>query len=169
MLSSEIRGILDSGSLASLSVSDNDLKSEGLSAIAEVLTQTSLTQLNLAGNKLTHNAGSTAIDMSGIIKFAGVLADAKGALSKLTWSGERWQDRNDGCKIKDAPPVTLDTAMTEADFSNKHLGVSGVIILAAVLRCKTFRDSGSLVSLNLAGNRIGFEGAQHVAEVLPKW
>jgi hypothetical protein len=54
--------------------------------------------------------------------------------------------------MRDAPPVTLDTAMTEADFSNKNLGVSGAIILAAVLRCKTFRDRGSLSKLDLSGN-----------------
>jgi hypothetical protein len=41
--------------------------------------------------------------------------------------------------------------MTEADFSNKHLGVSGAIILAAVLRCKTFLDSGALSKLTFCG------------------
>ena len=30
-------------------------------------------------------------------------------------------------------------------------------------------DSGSLVSLNLAQNELGVEGAKHVAEVLLKW
>jgi hypothetical protein len=30
-------------------------------------------------------------------------------------------------------------------------------------------DSASLVSLNLAGNDLRAQGAQHVAEVLPKW
>jgi hypothetical protein len=73
-----------------------------------------------------------------------------GALCKLTWSGDRYYD--DGWK--DTPPVTLDTAMTEADFSNKHLGASGAIILAAVLRCKTFRGSGALSKLDISGNQI---------------
>jgi hypothetical protein len=49
--------------------------------------------------------------------------------------------------MKDPPAVTLDSAMTEADFSNKHLGVSGAIILAAVLGCKSLLDSGSLSKL----------------------
>jgi hypothetical protein len=31
------------------------------------------------------------------------------------------------------------------------------------------RDSGSLVSLNLANNCLEAEGAKHIAKVLPKW
>ena len=30
-------------------------------------------------------------------------------------------------------------------------------------------DSGALVSLNLANNNLGVEGAQHLAKVLPRW
>ena len=114
------------------------------------------------------------VDMSGVIKFTEDMKEM-GALCKLTWSGDQYILMDGEYGWKDAPPVTLDTAMTEADFSNKHLGVSGAIILAAVLGCKTFRDSGSLVSLNLAQNGItysdisGVDGAKHVAEMLPKW
>ena len=36
-------------------------------------------------------------------------------------------------KWKDAPPVTIEASMTEADFSGKHLGTSGAIMLAAFL------------------------------------
>jgi hypothetical protein len=91
------------------------------------------------------------------------LFEAKGSLSKLTWLGEQYFEATYSIHMKDPPAVTLDTAMTEADFSNKHLGVSGASILAAVLGCKTFRDKGSLVSLNLANNKLGVEGAKHVA------
>ena len=42
---------------------------------------------------------------------------------KFTFSG-------DG---EDAPPVTLETDMTEVDISNKHLGASGAIMAAAFL------------------------------------
>jgi Ran GTPase-activating protein (RanGAP) involved in mRNA processing and transport len=41
---------------------------------------------------------------------------------------------------------------------------SGMSILA-----NASQDMGSLVSLNLAENELGVEGARHVAEVLPKW
>ena len=90
-----------------------------------------------------------------------------GALAKLTWSGEQYRDFN--YKLQDAPPVTLDMDMKEADFSNKHLGVSGAIILAAFIKRKFFQDNGALVSLNLANNNLNAEGAQHLAKVLPRW
>ena len=91
-----------------------------------------------------------------------------GALAKLTWSGEQYWD-DDEEDVKDAPPVTLDMDMKEADFSNKHLGVSGAIILAAFIKRKFFQDNGALASLNLANNNLGAEGAQHLAKVLPTW
>ncbi len=50
-------------------------------------------------------------------------------MTKLTISGDRYYD--DG--RKDAPPVTIEASMTEADFSGKHLGASGAIILAAFI------------------------------------
>ena len=52
-----------------------------------------------------------------------------GALVKFTISGEQYYD--DG--FKDAPPVIIEASMTKADFSGKHLGASGAIMLAAFL------------------------------------
>ena len=66
-------------------------------------------------------------------------------------------------------PVTIDTTMTEADFSGKHLSATGAQILAAFMSTELFEARGSLVFLNLAKNKLGVEGAKHVAEVLPKW
>jgi hypothetical protein len=46
-----------------------------------------------------------------------------GAISKFIFSGdESW-----------STPVTMETTMTEADFSNKTLGVSGGMLVAAFL------------------------------------
>ena len=57
-------------------------------------------------------------------------------MTKLTISGDRYyDDYDDGWK--DAPPVTIEASMTEADFSGKHLGPPGAIMLAAFLpKCK---------------------------------
>ena len=77
-----------------------------------------------------------------------------GALAKLTWSGEKWIDSNDGYKEKDAQAVTLDMNSKEADFSNKHLGVSGAIILAAFIKRKSFQDNGALSKLDITQNSI---------------
>jgi hypothetical protein len=81
--------------------------------------------------------------------------------------------------------VTVEVGMTEADFSGANLGLSGAMILSAWLEHKVqptrisccfglinallLQDMGSLVSLSLANNNLGVEGAKHVAEVLPKW
>ena len=50
---------------------------------------------------------------------------------KFTFSGDEYYNEDD--EDKDAPPVTLETDMTEVDISNKHLGASGAIIAAAFL------------------------------------
>ena len=61
-----------------------------------------------------------------------VLADelpAKGALVKFTFSGM--------VDCIEGPPVTIETSMTEADFSKKLLGASGTTMLAAFLpKCR---------------------------------
>ena len=48
---------------------------------------------------------------------------------KFTISGDPYLD--DGWK--DAPAVSMEASMTEADLSRKHLGTSGAIMLAAFL------------------------------------
>ena len=79
---------------------------------------------------------------------------ANGTLSKLTWSGDMHQDVHDGYEWKDAPSVALDITMTNADFSNKHLGVSGAMILAAFISRKSFQDNGAMSKLDLGDNDI---------------
>ena len=52
------------------------------------------------------------------------------AMAKLTISGEQYWE---GGSWKDALAVTIEASMTEADFSRKHLGTSGAIMLAAFI------------------------------------
>jgi hypothetical protein len=47
----------------------------------------------------------------------------KGAISQFAFSGDRG----------DSKPVTMETSMVEADFSQKGLGVSGAILVGAFL------------------------------------
>ena len=51
-------------------------------------------------------------------------------MTKLTISGDQYQE---DYRTKDAPPVTIEASMTNADFSGKRLGTSGAILLAAFL------------------------------------
>ena len=55
--------------------------------------------------------------------------------------------------------------MTEADFSNKHLGESGARILAAWISSTKFKDSGALVSLNICANKIGSEQEANIRHI----
>ena len=101
--------------------------SEGLIAIAEVLNTTAITDLNIAGNNIAYNSEYDKSE-DGINKLAAVLED-NGALSKMTFTGN-------GDGGDDGDPVTVETGMTEADFSNKKLGPAGAIILAAWIEHK---------------------------------
>ena len=49
---------------------------------------------------------------------------------KFTFSGDAYSENY---RDHDAPPVTLETDMTEVNIRNKHLGVSGAIMAAAFL------------------------------------
>jgi hypothetical protein len=83
-----------------------------------------------------------------------------GTLSKLIFGGDTYT-RN---YVDVTPePATLELGMTEADFSNKNLGVGGAIIISAWL---THRDKRAMTSLNLASNNLRAEGAKIVAEAI---
>jgi Ran GTPase-activating protein (RanGAP) involved in mRNA processing and transport len=104
---------------------------------------TTISELNLAG------AGIDPDDA----KILAPAIKAMGSLSKLTWSGENYNNY-DGNGKQQAPPVTLDTTMIEADLSNKHLGLSGATILAAFISTKNMQDKGQLSKLDISGNQI---------------
>jgi Leucine-rich repeat (LRR) protein len=69
------------GSLSKLDLSENDLRSDGLSAVSEALKSTSIKHLNIAENEVTSNQDHDD-DMSGVIKFAEDMKDM-GSLSSL--------------------------------------------------------------------------------------
>jgi hypothetical protein len=54
--------------------------------------------------------------------------------------------------------VILESSMTEANFSNKKLGVPGAMIISAWL--SSGKDKGAMTSLNLSWNRMGTLVAQ---------
>ena len=96
-------------------------------------------------------------------------------MAKFTFSGYTY---------KEGPPVTIETSMTEADFSSKKLGPSGAIMLAAFLPsaskyknplCPTpdiFFAIRALTSLNVSDNRIGsggdLSGVKALAAAIPE-
>jgi hypothetical protein len=89
--------------------------------------------------------------------FAGpvAIADAikdMGALSMLIFGGDPYRV---GRKLVTPEPATLQLNMTEADLSNKNLGVGGAIIISAWL---THKDKGALTKLDARSNDIGDDG-----------
>jgi hypothetical protein len=111
----------------------------------------SLVSLDLANNNLTRGKsnvhGGFKTDMAGVTALADALpkwyvspadfcptrhvsyqkSNASRSLSSLKFCG------NGGARGSEGGPVTIDTTMTEADFSGKKLGVSGAIIVSAFI------------------------------------
>jgi hypothetical protein len=66
----------------------------------------------------------------------------------------------------DGDPVTINTTMTEADFSSKGLGhLGGAGILAAFLSTNLFEAKGSLASLTISDNNIGDEQEAKIKQI----
>ena len=63
-------------------------------------------------------------------------------------------------------PRLIDTTMTEANFSGKHLGISGGIILAGFMACRSMQDNGAMSILNVSENDLGPEGAKALAPAM---
>ena len=70
--------------MSKFDISNNNILSEGLIAIAEVLNTTAITDLNIAGNQITYNSKYDT-SMDGINKLATILKD-NGAMSILNVS-----------------------------------------------------------------------------------
>jgi hypothetical protein len=73
---------------------------------------------------------------------------------KLKFGGDKYKDPAKTWPYDEKwitpEPVTLEVGMTEADFSNKNLGVGGAIILSAWI---SHKDKGALTTLILGGDK----------------
>jgi hypothetical protein len=127
--------------LLSLNVSHNDLRSAGLTAIANVLNQTSLTQLNIAGNNLLAGNSICGIDQNGAGKHdtSGLVALAKsiGNLKELDISNNFL--KAEGAKIL-APAINANLALASLNLANNFLtgdfpynDMSGITAIAGAL------------------------------------
>jgi hypothetical protein len=85
------------------------------------------------------------------------------ALSKLIFNGGV---HNEYTGWEEGDTVDLESAMIEANFSNKKLGEPGAIIISAWLA--SGKDNGAMTSLSLASNHLGVEGAKLIAVCLLK-
>jgi Ran GTPase-activating protein (RanGAP) involved in mRNA processing and transport len=166
-------GLSDNVALTSLNLSSNYLTGDdgddmsGVTALANAIPDMgALTALNLAENSIGANTVGWVIQPGhvpeqrykhsdgrmrgrlpegeqlgkpeGVIAVANAIKDM-GALSTFTFSGD----------YSSSKPVTMETTMTEADFSGKALGVSGGMMVAAFLpKCQ------ALIKLDISSNYI---------------
>ena len=160
----------DSGALAKLDISSNYTnpnqysrnRSEGsekfIRPIAAMLkTNKTIKELSLAGNL---NAEAARI-------FSQDIHD-NGALVKLDLSDNSigYQDEQYTSKGAAALSAALKTNSTikELNLSQNYINTG-----AARIFSQAITDMGALASLNLANNKLGPVGAQHLAKVLPTW
>jgi hypothetical protein len=115
-------GISDNGALSALSLKSNDLlNKESGKILADALKGNSiLTELDISSNYCHYNSSSK--DRPGFAQELAVGIRDSGAMSSFTFNGDH-----------STYPVTMDTSMTEADFSGKGLGLSGAIMLSAFI------------------------------------
>jgi hypothetical protein len=98
------------------------LSKEGGTVLGEMLKgNTLLRELDVSSSG--EGMPSSKRDGPGFAKELAVGIMANGALSVFTFSGDS----------SNSKAVTMKTSMTEADFSEKYLGVSGAIMLSAFL------------------------------------
>jgi hypothetical protein len=124
-----------------------------------------LTELDISNNYEQYIESSQ--DGPGFAQALAVGLIDNGALSKLIFGGDEYTGdwTGFGYEVITPEPATLEVGMTEAEFSNKHLGEGSAIIISAWL---THKDNGAMTSLNLAANEFGVEGAKIIAACLPK-
>jgi hypothetical protein len=156
------------GTTTKLDVSSNNLCAKGGGHLAAALKGTLvMRELNISSNCLSQRYQSCAgdsndkPDMSGVIAVADAISNMP-ALSKLIFGGDAYEDTS-----RVAPgPATLEIGMTEADLSNKNLGVGGaVIILAAWI---IHKGDWAITSLNVKDNQIGVEGKRSLGKAIQK-
>ena len=89
---------------------------------------------------------------------------ASGALAKLTFGGDGTYS-NESTYWEEVPyePATLEVGMTEADLSNKNLGIGGALIVGAWI---SHKDNGALTSLNISNNELDHKGLEAIAQAL---
>ena len=129
-------GIKNNGAMTSLNIGSNNIPIETMNEIIAIVEakpamkvlcavpfrDKTITELDVSGQSL---------GVEGTLVIRRYLEN-NGALVKFTISGEQYYMGRYGC-WKDAPPVTIEASMTEADFSGKHLGASAAIMLATFL------------------------------------
>jgi hypothetical protein len=156
-------GIKDNGALFSVDVGKNDIPVDKLQEIDQAVRSNRLRLIREDSNKslLEMDLSSRYLDAKDAIVVVEYIKD-NGALSKLIFGGdEHFAPQLQRMVTPD--PAVLEIGMTEADFSNKHLGAAGAIIISAWI---SHKDNGAISSINLLRNSIPVEQAQELVKIM---
>jgi hypothetical protein len=124
------------------------LTKEAGKALAQALAGNSvLTELDVSCQ-----AGYIGDDGPGFAQELAVGIKDNGALSKLIFGGDDSDeyDVSKGAYIRHKPAV-LEVGITEADLSNRGLGVGGAIIVSTWI---SHKDNGALTKLDISNNSL---------------
>ena len=159
-------GVSANGALVKFDISQNDLCADGSKAIAASLKDNQImTELNIAGNWMAKkNPWYTADpDMAGVIAIGNAIPTME-ALTSLNILNNNLLA--DGGKAL-AEALKGNNVIQELNISSNNLGYDSDMS-AVIAMSDAIPTMGALASLNLASNRIGAEGAQHIAAALPQ-
>ena len=110
--------------MVTINVMGNKIGKEQLSKLQEMMKAhpTLVSLCGISGDATGANLSGIKMDADDAVVVADELT-AKGALAKFTVSGDSSVSK----------PLTIESSMTEANFSGKGLGASGAIMLAAFI------------------------------------
>jgi hypothetical protein len=102
----------------------NDIPVEQAQGLVKIMqSKEKLTTLcGLSGKEATLDVSNQGLRLGDAVLIANEISDMR-AIWKFTFNGDH----------HDSKPVTMETTMTEANFSGKHLGVFGATMLTAFL------------------------------------
>jgi hypothetical protein len=161
------KGLAGNGAISSVNLLKNDISVEQAQELVKIMQSKEklITLCGLSGKEATLDFSNQGLGPGDAVLIANDISDMR-AMSKLIFGGDISEeyDRSTQAFIKHKPAV-LEVGMTEADLSNRGLGVGGAIIVSTWISDK---DKGAMMSLNLASNKLGVEGAKITAACLPK-
>jgi Ran GTPase-activating protein (RanGAP) involved in mRNA processing and transport len=157
----------DMGALTKFDISSNDIRAEGVKALAAGLQGNQvITELNISDNDLGRNYHQLS-DTSGIVAFADAIPDM-GALFSVDVSNndipvDKLQEIDQAVRSNRLRVIREDSnkSLSEIDLSSRYLDAKDAIVVAEYIK-----DNGAMTRLDISENYIRATGCKVLAEAL---